>query len=158
MARFYVGSNNGVTTVVPAFVYESNKRRWEQHRELEVETPFTLERPIFTFSNTKALQPFVTGTMADMRALLEGHETVQGGTYVPFSNGIQWGNPEDPSVKQELSYRTTLREVMNAFGLVPHPEVAQTTPGWFPVKDGIRVPIDGPAPQPRSQIAWRRVS
>lgn len=127
MARFYVWSNNGVVAVMPEAVFREMEHRrrveqeaWEQGRKLCLPLP----RPVFTFADTgnPGLEEWLTGTIADMRVLLEGHEVVRDRNfYVPFSNGYQWGWGELAEV--ERRFRTTLRQAIDAFDLVPRDSI-----------------------------------
>lgn len=120
VAKFFVCTNQGVTAVAPEWVYEEMRRRsqnlsrWIPNSLLEEPA-----RPVFTFSDYDVLRPYVTGTMADMRLLLEGHSVETAQFHVPFSFGLQWETPNHPAVRRELSFGTTIGEAMTAFGLVP---------------------------------------
>lgn len=131
MARFYVWSNNGVWAVASEAVFQEMEHRNRiagEAREEGQELCLPMPRPVFTFSDTQnpGLREWLTGTTDDMRLLLEGHEVVRESFYVPFSNGYQWGTRSATSddallVDREHRFRTTLREAMDAFGLVPNP-------------------------------------
>lgn len=115
-------SNNGVVAVVSEPVFQEMEHRLrieseakEQRQELRLPLP----RPVFTFANADSgLREWVTGTYEDMKVLLEGHNVVREPMYVPFSNGYQWDTGVSLA-EMERGFRTTLRQAMDAFGLVP---------------------------------------
>ncbi len=120
MATYYKGSNNGVVAIVTEAVYEKMQERYQLLAECEAKglprpqlPPIT---PVFTFSRPEhGAFKFMTGSYALLERLLEGHEVHSGAIWVPFSNGIQWGN--DESARWEQEFMTSLDEAVEAFGL-----------------------------------------
>jgi hypothetical protein len=120
MATYFKGSNNGVTAVVTAEVYQKMEERCQLLAECEKKglprpqlPPIT---PVFTFSSaTHGAFKFMTGSYEVLIKLLEGHDVQTGSIWVPFSNGIQWGH--DEAARWELEFMTTLDEAIEAFGI-----------------------------------------
>lgn len=125
MARFYMWSNNGVVAVVTGAVFQEIEHRHRIAGEARAEGRelyLPPARPVFTFSRPglPGLDEWLTGTIEDMEVLLGGHEVISDRSfYVPFSNGYQWGTLGEELAEEERRFRTTLREAMDAFGLVP---------------------------------------
>jgi len=125
MAKFFTYSNNGVTAVVSEETMQKiqwyeESRREAGEREQEFLAPYPT--PIFTFSDAPGLQGVVTGTLRDKEELLRGHQTESRFFYVPFSNcggsaELLYRDKLD-GVSFELAFVTTLRQAMDAFGLV----------------------------------------
>jgi len=125
MAKFFTCSNNSVTAVMTEKDYLKLQERYDLLRECErgrlprPELPPVT--PVFTFSDPDHPSfRFMTGSVETMRWLLEGHEVVHGGIWVPFSNGYEWDR--DPTVAQhELEFCTSLDQAIEAFGLTKIP-------------------------------------
>ena len=130
MAKFSTYSNNGVYAVVTEEVME----KIESWKDMKFEAEWTPQlfqapypKPIFTFSDAPGLRGIVTGTLDDKKRLLQGHRVVIRGFFVPFSNcgGSASFLYEEEAIdpgSSDLRFMTTLREVMDAFGLVPSGE------------------------------------
>ena len=131
MAKFSTYSNNGVYAVVTEEVME----KIESWKDMKFEAEWTPQlfqapypKPIFTFSDAPGLRGIVTGTLDDKKRLLQGHQVVSRGFFVPFSNCgdsalLLYANALTEELRSdELCFMTTIREVMDAFGLVPSPE------------------------------------
>jgi len=125
MAQLCVWSNNSVTAVVTEEVYQENQRRQKLAEEAVAERYLRPilppARPVFTFSDAPSLQCWVTGTMADLEALLKGHLLKTRPFYVPFSNSYETGIHGPELQEEEWKFHTTLGEVMETFGLVRAP-------------------------------------
>ncbi|MBP9732633.1 MAG: hypothetical protein KBD29_04205 [Candidatus Magasanikbacteria bacterium] len=113
MATFYIGQNNSVTAVVTEKTYQELEQRRELIKACEEEGRGTPNlppvRPIFTFADGAHHRGFVTGTNATMRLLLAGHQVVNNGLWVPFSNGDH---------ERCREFITTMEEAIQVFGLV----------------------------------------
>ena len=124
--RFYMCENNGITAVVTGPVYERIRDHIGSRNQAERDGKTFNEpypTPIFTFGDIDKLRPVLTGTLDDMKELLEGHEVLDRGFYVPFSN---YGGSLSALLNQvltkdltEIRFVTTLKEAMEAFGLAP---------------------------------------
>lgn len=125
MARFYVSCMNGVCGVVTEKVFleiEHHEQIEEEARQRGEELVLYLPKPIFTFADDESLREWVTGSVSDMEELLAGHEVFHNqGFYVPFSCGFQWDHicSNQETIEDERGFRTTLREAMDTFGLIP---------------------------------------
>ena len=121
MATYYKGSNNGVTAVVTAEVYQKMEERSKLLKECEKKglprpqlPPIT---PIFTFSSPDhGAFKFMTGSYDMLTKLLEGHDVQSGYIWVPFSNGVQW-DPDALTRYWEQEFLTSLDEAFEAFGI-----------------------------------------
>lgn len=122
--EFFTNYNNGIKAVVSA-----------EHAELSATIvgaggdPIKAGVRIFTFCSAERLEDnpelrfIVTGSYEDLDRLVkagghtlsEKHPSGWDG-YVPFSNGMEFGLHGDEAQTEELRYRTTLRDVMDAFG------------------------------------------
>lgn len=103
MAIFHICTRNGITGVMPD---EQHKRMRFLDEELVTTGEQRYPRPIFTFADVK--QSWLTGDLAQMKRLLEGHEVVESQFYVPFTRG--------PKGKGLDEFLTTKDQVLEAFG------------------------------------------
>ena len=124
--RFYMCENNDITAVVTRPVYERirdhiGSRNQAERDDKPFDEPYPT--PIFTFGDIEELQTVLTGTLDDMRQLLAGHDVLERGFYVPFSNcgGHLSALLHEVLTKDlsEIRFITTLRQAMEAFNLAP---------------------------------------
>ena len=129
--KFFVAYNNGVTAVISevhAKLYGVWKRGIEDPREA-ARAALKVGARIFTFASIQRFERrpedkhILTGSteLLDLLVHLQGHVLDDCGTddwpgYVPFSNGYESESFNDETRQRELEYRTTLEDVLNAFG------------------------------------------
>ncbi|MEK7150771.1 MAG: hypothetical protein AAB783_01065 [Patescibacteria group bacterium] len=129
--KFFVAYNNGVVAVISedhAKLYGVCKRGIEDPREA-ARAALKAGVRIFTFASAERLECrledkyILTGTteLLDTLVHLCDHVLDDCGTddwpgYVPFSNGYESESWDDETCKRELEYRTTLEDVLDAFG------------------------------------------
>ncbi len=122
--KFVTWSNNGVAALVTEEVYQKMMVRVATLNQLERggmyedASRLPIVRPIFTFSDYPHLRGWVTGSMADREEFLKWAIVESKIIYVPFSNGRESGLRGKEAQEDEVQYRTTLREAIEAFGLV----------------------------------------
>ena len=119
---FYVCSNNGVTAVMTAEAYQRLQERQELIRETvkdgKPEPDLPMIYPVFTFADADHRSfKFMTGSWQLMSRLLDGHDVENGGIWVPFSNGAEWGWHGKERQVHELKYLTSLDQAIETFGL-----------------------------------------
>ncbi|OGY31738.1 MAG: hypothetical protein A3A57_02520 [Candidatus Woykebacteria bacterium RIFCSPLOWO2_01_FULL_41_12] len=123
--KLYYYENNGVTAVITQSTLDEGEPFMEVTRRWGDWSAWFYTKPIFTFSDAPGLQGVVTGTIADMEELTRGFSMERFSIYVPFSNcygdlsSIYAEAAEDGVEVTDLKYLTTLRQVMDAFGLKP---------------------------------------
>ncbi len=120
MATFYKDSNNGVIAIVTEEVYQKMEERSQLITECEKKglprPQLPHITPVFTFSAPEhGAFKYMTGSFEMLTRLLDGHDVRNGGIWVPFSNGTQWGH--DESARWEIDFMTSLDEVVQAFGI-----------------------------------------
>ena len=126
----YYWINNGVRAVVTQEVLAKIKEWTETKKAADRDGwVFTdpYPTPIFTFSDALGLRGIVTGTIADMWELIDSFHTYPESIRVPFSNcggsmALLFDKEAKDPGSSDLRFLTTLREVMDAFGLIM-PEV-----------------------------------
>lgn len=118
MSTFYRCTNNGMIAVISQETYEQIQVWLELVDDAKAVQPYP--RPIFTFERLEHYEDrgreVVTGDYALMDTLLTGHRVVVRDFFVPFSNATEYLGGE--AAEQELRFRTTLEEAIEAFGLV----------------------------------------
>ncbi len=128
MGVFHVAHNNGVTAVVDDATFQRvcAARQYAEKYVRGGEQTTMPCIPTFTFTKEpdKHLLGVFTGSNDLMEKLLKGHTLVRDAGYVPFSNSIEFNfcsesEDERRYALNELRYRTSLEEAMEAFGLEP---------------------------------------
>ena len=125
--KFYKSCNNGVVAVIS----EDDAKRHGMIRKAEGNPAVHPEVRVFTFCSPERYNRDVfermtfTGTYEDLQALMEagGHKfspvpSDEWNGYVPLSNGFQYGAQGDGPKERELQYVTSLRDVLDVFGLL----------------------------------------
>ena len=123
---FYRCTNQGITAVVTEEVYDQIQTLHQTRTQFSnPQDLIDYPKPIFTFVvdlERDDRWKYLVGDLEVMDRLLRGQVVAQRKFYVPFSGTRQ--HSTGLFGKAERSFRTTLKQIMDAFGLVTQADLA----------------------------------